>query len=179
MWGCNERQFWHGLPGDEQRAALCPDRQKGEKERDGRESHCWRKTRRFFCFRLGEDFFFFLFFPLQVQSVVRTQLRVLSGAASSVRDPSAGSLGGPGVKVCLLSTFCHVKRKTAKRAFVGKTLHFWNIFRIQVTKARDGRTTGKNENNLRDTVNVPVVHWRICSSLLGPAGVKKGCFGTN
>lgn len=58
MWGCNERRFWHGLPDDEQRAALCPDRQKGEKERDGRESHCWRKTRRFFCFRLGENFFF-------------------------------------------------------------------------------------------------------------------------
>lgn len=46
-------------------------------------------------------FFFFFFFSLQVQSVVRAQLRVLSGAASSAQDPSAGSLGGLGVKVCL------------------------------------------------------------------------------
>lgn len=51
--------------------------------------------------RRGGFFFLLLFFSLQVQSVVRAQLRVLSGAASSAQDPSAGSLGGLGVKVCL------------------------------------------------------------------------------
>lgn len=85
------------------------------------------------------------FFFLQVQSVVEAQLRALSGAASSAQDPSAGSLG---VRVCLLSTFCHEKRKTVKRAFVGghhKSLKF--------SPAMDG-VWRKNQNNLSETVNV-------------------------
>lgn len=84
---------------------------------------------------LGRRFFFFLFlffFFLQVQTVVGTQLRVLTGAASSAQNPSAGSLGGLRVKVCLLSTFRHEKRKTTKRALVGRTAHFLNNLRIIV-----------------------------------------------
>ena len=34
MWGCNEQWLWQRLPGDEQRAALCPDVE-DEGERDG------------------------------------------------------------------------------------------------------------------------------------------------
>lgn len=34
MWGCNEQWLWQRLPGDEQRAALCPDGRTREKEMD-------------------------------------------------------------------------------------------------------------------------------------------------
>lgn len=102
-------------------------------------------------------FFFSLLFFLQVQSVVRSQLRVLSGAASSAQDPSAGSLGGLGVKVCFLSTFCHEKRKTAKRAFLGRTPQISKMVRVK--RWMDLR---KNQNNPSETINIQEVYRSFC-----------------
>lgn len=111
------------------RGLRCAQTGRSERKRGMGEAQTAGENKTILLFQGRRGVFFFFFF-LQVQSVVRAQLLVLSGAASSAQDPSAGSLGGVGVKACLLSTFCHEKRKTATRAFVGRTPQISKILSV-------------------------------------------------
>lgn len=97
--------------------------------------------------RRGGVFFSSSFFSCRCKLLFRLSCEFSVELHHLLRTRQLGA--GLGVKVCLLSTFCHEKRKTAKRAFVGRTPQISKILRVW--RWMDSR---KNQKNLSETVNV-------------------------